>query len=220
ISLQDVYRRAQPGEGGELRVIVKADAQGSLEAVTASLQRLGTDEVTVNILHGAVGGISQDDAMLASASEAVILGFNVRPDANARRAAEREGVEIRTYRIIYDLLDDVRKALEGLLSPEIRERVIGQAEVRATFRVPGAGTVAGCYVTEGVVRRSAGVRVVRDGKVVYEGRIGSLKRFQDDVREVRQGFECGIGIERFNDIKEGDILEVFVEEEVQRRLEG
>ncbi|MFO7245674.1 MAG: translation initiation factor IF-2, partial [Bacillota bacterium] len=220
ISLQDIYRRAQAGEVRELRVIVKADAQGSLEAVTAALQRLGTAEVSVNVLHGAVGAITQDDVMLASASEGVVLGFNVRPDANARRAAEREGVEIRTYRIIYELIDDVRNALEGLLAPEIREQVIGQAEVRQTFRIPGVGTVAGCYVTDGVVRRGAGVRVLREGKVVYEGRVGSLKRFQDDVREVRQGFECGVGIERFNDIKEGDILEVFVEEEVQRRLEG
>jgi len=220
ISLQDIYRRAQAGEVRELRVIVKADAQGSLEAVTAALQRLGTAEVSVNVLHGAVGAITQDDVMLASASEGVVLGFNVRPDANARRAAEREGVEIRTYRVIYELIDDVRNALEGLLAPEIREQVIGQAEVRQTFRIPGVGTVAGCYVTDGVVRRGAGVRVLREGKVVYEGRVGSLKRFQDDVREVRQGFECGVGIERFNDIKEGDILEVFVEEEVQRRLEG
>ena len=220
VSLEDIYRRAQAGEVSELKVILKADVQGSLEAVRDSLLRLGTEEVRVQVIHGAVGAITESDVMLASASGAVVIGFNVRPDNNARKAAEAEHIEIRTYRVIYELLDDVRKALEGLLAPDIQEEVIGRAEVRATFRVPGVGTVAGCYVTQGVVRRDAYVRLLRDGKIMYEGRIASLKRFQDDVREVREGFECGIGLERFQDIKEGDVLELFAKHEVQRTLEG
>ncbi|EKP93640.1 translation initiation factor IF-2 [Thermaerobacter subterraneus] len=208
------------GDAGEreLRLIVKADVQGSLDALIPALERLSTDEVYVRVLHTGLGAISESDVMLAAASRAVVVGFNVRPDANARRAADQENVEIRTYRVIYELLDDVKKALQGLLKPEIREVVLGQAEVRATFKVPGVGTVAGCYVTDGKIARNARVRVIRDGTVIYEGRIASLKRFQDDVREVAQGYECGVGIERFNDIKEGDVLEVFQEQEVARAL--
>lgn len=220
VTLEDVYRRAQAGEFNELRVILKADVQGSLEASRDAIMRLGTEEVGIQIIHAAVGAVNESDVMLASASGAVILGFNVRPEGKAARLAEAENVEIRTYRVIYEMIDDVRKALEGLLAPDIKEVQIGTVEVRATFKVPGVGTVAGCYVADGVVRRDAKVRLVRDGTIIYEGRIASLKRFQDDVREVREGFECGIGLERFQDIKEGDILEVYTEQEVQRTLEG
>ncbi|HEY8488565.1 MAG TPA: translation initiation factor IF-2, partial [Thermaerobacter sp.] len=214
------FSQQAAGEAGEreLRLVVKADVQGSLDALIPALERLSTDEVYVRVLHTGLGAISESDVMLAAASRAIVVGFNVRPDANARRAADEEKVEIRTYRVIYELLDDVKKALQGLLKPEIREVVLGQAEVRATFKVPGVGTVAGCYVTDGKIARNARVRVIRDGTVIYEGRIASLKRFQDDVREVAQGYECGVGIERFNDIKEGDVLEVFQEQEVARAL--
>ena len=214
------FAQQAAGEAGEreLRLVVKADVQGSLDALVPALERLSTDEVYVRVLHTGLGAISESDVMLAAASRAIVIGFNVRPDANARRAADRENVEIRTYRVIYELLDDVKKALQGLLKPEVREVVVGQAEVRATFKVPGVGTVAGCYVTDGKIARNARVRVIRDGTVIYEGRIASLKRFKDDVREVAQGYECGVGIERFNDIKEGDVLEVFQEQEVARAL--
>ncbi|WP_242822466.1 translation initiation factor IF-2 [Thermaerobacter marianensis] len=214
------FSQQAAGEAGEreLRLVLKADVQGSLDALVPALERLSTDEVYVRVLHTGLGAISESDVMLAAASRAIVAGFNVRPDANARRAAEKEHVEIRTYRVIYELLDDVKAALQGLLKPEIREVVLGQAEVRATFKVPGVGTVAGCYVTDGKIARNARVRVIRDGTVIYEGRIASLKRFQDDVREVAQGYECGVGIERFNDIKEGDVLEVFQEQEVARAL--
>lgn len=219
VTLEDVYRRAQSGEFNELRVILKADVQGSLEAARESIMQLGTEEVGIQPIHAAVGAISENDVMLASASDAVILGFNVRPEGKAAKLAEAEQVEIRTYRVIYEMLDDVRKALEGLLEPEIEEVQLGRVEVRTTFRVPGVGTVAGCYVTEGVVRRDANVRLVRDGTIVYEGKIASLRRFKDDVREVREGFECGIALERFQDIKDGDILEIYTEREVQRTLD-
>ncbi|QBS37845.1 translation initiation factor IF-2 [Thermaerobacter sp. FW80] len=214
------FAQQAAGEAGEreLRLVVKADVQGSLDALVPALERLSTDEAYVRVLHTGLGAISESDVMLAAASRAIVIGFNVRPDANARRAADRENVEIRTYRVIYELLDDVKKALQGLLKPEVREVVVGQAEVRATFKVPGVGTVAGCYVTDGKIARNARVRVIRDGTVIYEGRIASLKRFKDDVREVAQGYECGVGIERFNDIKEGDVLEVFQEQEVARAL--
>ncbi|PZN12048.1 MAG: translation initiation factor IF-2, partial [Bacillota bacterium] len=219
LTLEQFAQQAR-GEAGEreLRLVVKADVQGSLDALVPALERLSNEEVYVRILHAGLGAISEWDVMLAAASRAIVVGFNVRPDTNARQTAEKENVEIRTYRVIYELLDDVKAALQGLLKPVIREVVIGQAEVRATFRVPGVGTVAGCYVTEGKVARNARVRVVRDGTVVYEGRIASLKRFKDDVREVNQGYECGVGIERFNDVKEGDVLEVFQEQEVARTL--
>ena len=208
MSLEALSRMASDGEAPELRVVLKADVQGSLEALRAALERLSGDEVRLNILHGAVGGITEADVSLASASNAIVIGFNVRPDGNARRLAERDHVDVRTYRIIYDVLDDVKAAMAGLLKPRLEERILGRAEVRRTFRVPGVGVVAGCYVTEGKVVRGASVRVLRDQAVVYEGKVGSLKRFKEDVREVPQGFECGIGIERFNDIKEGDVLEL------------
>lgn len=193
----------------ELRLILKADVHGSLEAITNALQRLQSEEVKINVLHSGVGAITESDAMLAAASGAVILGFNVRPDGAVRRIAEREGVDIRLYRVIYEALDDVRKVVSGLVAPLVAEVVLGRAEVRQLFHVSRLGTVAGCHVTEGRIARAGRVRVIRDGTVVYEGRLSSLKRFKDDVREVVAGFECGMMIENFNDVKEGDVVEAY-----------
>ena len=218
VSLDELFSQIQQGEVKELNIILKADVQGSIEALRQSLEKLSTDEVRVNIIHTAVGGIKETDVMLAAASNAIIIGFNVRPDINAKKAAEKENVDIRTYRIIYDAIDDVKKALSGLLAPEIKEVELGHAEVRAIFKVPKVGTIAGSYVTEGKITRSAKIRIVRDGVVIHDGEIASLKRFKDDVREVTAGYECGIGIEKFNDIKEGDILEAYTFEEVKREL--
>ncbi len=218
VSLEELMRQLAEGETREFRILLKADVQGSLEAIKDSLNKLSTEEVKVNVVHAGVGGITESDVMLASASRAVIIGFNVRPDSQARKAAEREGVEIRLYRVIYDLLDDVKKAMEGLLEPEYEEVVLGRAEVRQVFQVPKVGKVAGCYVLEGSISRNAKVRLIRDGVVVYEGGISSLKRFKDDVREVAAGYECGIGLTDFNDIKEGDIIEAYELKEVPRTL--
>src|SRR5690606_9786674 len=296
VRLAELFSRVQEGEVKDLNILVKADAQGSVEALRHSLEKLSTDQVRVNVIHGAAGGITESDVNLAAASNAIIIGFNVRPETSARNLAEREGVDIRLYRVIYDAIEEVQKAMEGLLEPKFQEVVLGRAEVRATFKVPGAGTVAGCYVVDGKVARNAQVRLLRDrgarnlagregvdtrryrvlydaiegvqkaregllepkfqevvlgraevratfkvpgvgtvagcyvvdGKVarnaqvrllrdnvvVYEGRIASLKRFKDDVREVQAGYECGIGIERFNDIKEGDVIEAFEMQQV------
>ncbi len=192
----------------ELPLIVKTDVRGSLEAVTSELGKLSAGEVRVNVIRSAVGAIAESDVVLAKASQAVIVGFNVRPDAKAREAAEHDGVEIRTYRVIYELIEDIQKALKGMLAPVLRERVLGQAEVRALFKIPRA-VAAGCMVTHGEIRRNASVRVTRDGTVVYEGKLGSLRRFQDDVREVASGFECAMVVENFNDVKVGDIIEAF-----------
>src|SRR5690606_24653773 len=257
VRLAELFSRVQEGEVKDLNILVKADAQGSVEALRHSLEKLSTDQVRVNVIHGAAGGIAESDVNLAAASNAIIIGlhvrpepsarnpaereggdrrrqrgshgaaggitesdvnlaaasnaiiigFNVRPETSARNLAEREGVDIRLYRVIYDAIEEVQKAMEGLLEPKFQEVVLGRAEVRATFKVPGVGTVAGCYVVDGKVARNAQVRLLRDNVVVYEGRIASLKRFKDDVREVQAGYECGIGIERFNDIKEGDVIE-------------
>ena len=209
ISLDELFAQAKEGEIQQLNIVLKADVQGSAEAVRQSLEQLSTEEVKVQIIHSAAGAISDSDVMLAAASGAIVIGFNVRPDSSAKKLAERENVEIRLYRVIYDAIEDMKAALAGLLKPEEREVILGQAEVRATFRVPKVGVVAGCYVTEGKVLRSANARIIRDGIVIYEGKLSSLKRFKDDVREVTEGYECGIGIERYNDIKEGDILEFF-----------
>ncbi|MDN5346689.1 MAG: translation initiation factor [Clostridia bacterium] len=217
-SLDEVFKKLETGEVKELNLVIKGDVQGSVEAMRHSLQQLSTDEVKVNIIHSGVGAITETDVMLAVASKAVIIGFNVRPDANGRKAAEEAGIEIRLYRVIYEMIDDVRASLSGLLEPEQKEVQLGRAEVRATFKVPKVGTVAGCMVLEGKMVNRAQVRVVRDGVVVYEGRIESLKRFKDDVREVAQGYECGIGLEKFNDIKEGDIIEAYTIEEIKRTL--
>lgn len=216
VTLDDLFSRINEGKIQELNLIVKADVQGSVEAVSQALQRLSNDEVRVNVIHGGVGAISESDVNLAVTSNAVIIGFNVRPDIAARRKAERQGVDIRLYRVIYDAIDDIKAALEGMLEPEYKEVVLGQAEVRATFRVPNVGVVAGCYVTEGKITRNAQVRLLRDNVVLHEGWISSLKRFKDDVREVSANYECGIGLEKFNDIKEGDVIEAFVMEAVQR----
>jgi translation initiation factor IF-2 len=206
------------GESGmqDLNLVVKADVAGSVEALKEALARLSSDEVRVNIVRSGVGALSDSDVMLASASDGILLGFNVRPTNTAKQVAEREGVEIRTYDVIYKALEDIEAAMRGMLAPETAENETGTAEVRALFRVPGVGTIAGCYVTRGEISRNNRVRVVRDGTVVYEGNIASLKRFRDDVRSVREGFECGIGIENFNDVKEGDVLESFEVVEVPR----
>jgi translation initiation factor IF-2 len=206
------------GEGGtqDLNLVVKADVAGSVEALKEALARLSTDEVRVNIVRSGVGALTDSDVMLASASDGIMLGFNVRPTNTAKQVAEREGVEIRTYDVIYKALEEIEAAMRGMLAPEIEERETGTAEVRQTFRVPNAGVVAGCYVTSGEIFRNNRLRVVRDGTVAYEGNIASLKRFRDDVRSVREGFECGIGVENFNDVKEGDVLEFFETVEVPR----
>ncbi len=218
VSLEELFAAAE-GEGPrELRVIVKADVQGSAEALRESLSKLSTDKVKVNVLHTSVGGVTESDVQLAQASEAIIVGFHVRPDAKARRLAEANGVDIRIYQIIYEALDDVKAAMAGLLPPTLKEVVLGQAEVRKTFTIPKAGTVAGCYVTDGLIRRGARCRLVRDGVQVFDGKFGSLKRFKDDVREVQTGFECGIGIEGFNDVKVGDVIEAYEIQEQPAQL--
>jgi translation initiation factor IF-2 len=217
-TLVDLMRQAQLSEIPELTVIVKADVQGSLGALTDALLKLPQDEVRVRIVHSAAGGITQQDITLALASDAIVIGFNVRPDTNARALAEREGVDIRLYRVIYDAIDDVKAALSGMLKPEQRESELGRAEVRELFRVPKLGVIAGSYVLSGNLQRDAKARLVRDGIVIYEGRIGSLRRFKDDVREVAQGYECGIGIEGYQDIKEGDVIEAYEVREVARSL--
>jgi len=219
VSLDQVSRQMAEGEFQELNLIVKGDVGGSVEALSDALMKLKTDEVAVNIIHSGVGAVTESDVMLARASDAVILGFQVRPTSGAREMAEKEEVDIRTYSIIYDAIEDVRDALEGLLSPEKHEEVRGKAEVRDIFSVPDVGTVGGCYVQEGTISRNHQVRVVRDGVVVYEGEISSLKRFQDDVKEVKSGYECGMSVKNFNDIKVGDELETFEVIEEQRTLE-
>jgi len=203
-------------EEAELRVILKADAHGSLEALRDSIAKITREGGHIEVVHGAVGGINENDVTLAEVTDAIIIGFNVRPEGKARRAAESKGIQIRTYGIIYELLDDIEKLLVGELAPEEHEIVLGSAEVRATFKVPRVGTVAGCYVTEGVVQRGARARIVRDGVVIHDGKIGSLRRFKEDVREVASGYECGIGFENFNDVKEGDVIEVYEIREVPR----
>jgi translation initiation factor IF-2 len=217
-TLVDLMRQAELSEIPELTVIVKADVQGSLGALTDALLKLPQDEVRVRIVHSAAGGITQQDISLALASDAIVIGFNVRPDTNARELAEREGVDIRLYRVIYDAIDDVKAALSGMLKPEQRESELGRAEVRELFRVPKLGVIAGSYVLSGNIQRDAKARLVRDGIVIYEGRIGSLRRFKDDVKEVAQGYECGIGIEGYQNIEEGDVIEAYEVREVARSL--
>ena len=217
-TLTDLMRQAELSEIPELTVIVKADVQGSLGALSDALLKLPQDEVRVRIVHSAAGGITQQDISLALASGAIVIGFNVRPDTNARELADREGVDIRLYRVIYDAIDDVKAALSGMLKPEQRESELGRAEVRELFRVPKLGVIAGSYVLSGTIQRDAKARLVRDGIVIYEGRIGSLRRFKDDVREVAQGYECGIGIEGYQNIEEGDVIEAYEVREVARSL--
>ena len=200
----------------DLNIVLKGDVQGSVEALLGEIQKIQHAEVRVTVIHTGVGGITENDVNLASASDALVVGFNVRPSADARQLAEREGVDIRTYRVIYQLTEDIQKALVGMLSPVSTEETLGEAEVRALFRVSRLGTIAGCMVTSGTVRRGAQVRVIRDGTVIYETSISQLKRFKDDAREVSEGFECGILLEGFNDVKEGDVLEVYETREVER----
>lgn len=218
VNLNDLSSMLKEGAISEVNLIVKADVNGSVEALTQSLLRLNTDEVHVNVIHGAVGAINETDVMLASTSNAVIIGFNVRPDKNAVSAAEKEEVDIRLYRVIYDAIEDVKQAMEGMLEPDFVEKVTGTADVRDTFKIPGGKVIAGSYVTDGKIVRNDEVRVIRDGIVVFEGQISSLRRFKDDVKEVNSGYECGIGIDRFNDVKVGDQIETFVMEAVKREL--
>ena len=214
-NLNDLF--AQISEGiKDLNIIVKADVVGSAEAVKASLAKLSNDEVRVNVIHSAVGGVTENDVMLAATSNAIIVGFNVRPDRAALESAERQGVDMRMYRVIYQCIEEIEAAMKGMLAPQFRENLLGHAEVRQTIRVPGVGTIAGSYILDGKIVRNAQIRVVRDGIVIFEDKIASLKRFKDDAKEVAQGYECGVGLDRFNDIKEGDILEAFIMEEIER----
>jgi translation initiation factor IF-2 len=218
-SLADLLTQARAQEIPALNVIVKADVQGSLEAILDALEKIPQTEVRIQVVHKSVGGITENDVSLAAASGAVVIGFNVRPDPGARDLAEREGVDLRLYRVIYQALDDIRQALTGMLSPEEQEVELGRAEVRALFRVPKLGVVAGCMVTQGTITRGALSRLVRDGAIIYTGRIGSLRRFKDDVREVSEGFECGIGLENYQDVHEGDVIEAYEVREIARTLE-
>lgn len=216
VSLDNLFDCIKEGEMKELNIIVKADVAGSLEAVKQSLEKLSNDEVRVKTIHGGVGGITESDVILAQASNAIIVGFNVRPDASARATAEMSGVDMRMYRVIYEAIEEMEAAMKGMLDPKFREVVLGHAEVRATFKVSGIGTVAGSYVSDGKISRNCEVRVVRNGIIVHEGKLNSLKRFKDDVKEVASGYECGMGIENFNDIKEGDTIECFVMEQIEQ----
>jgi translation initiation factor IF-2 len=220
ITLDNIYEQIKEGELLELKVIIKGDVHGSVEALEHTLERLSTPEIRLNVIHASAGAINERDVMLASASNAIIVGFNVRPTPSTQSLADQEKVEIRKYNVIYEVVDDIKAAMEGLLAPEISERTIGTAEVRDLFKVPKIGVVAGCYVTSGKVRRNASARVVRDGREIYAGKVSSLKRFKDDAREVEEGYECGIGIENFNDIKVGDIIEAFEQVEMAKTLEG
>ena len=216
VSLEDLFKHIKEGEVKDLNIIVKADVQGSVEAVKQSLVKLTNEEVKVKVIHGGVGTITESDILLASASNAIIIGFNVRPSTSVTHLAEKEKVDLRTYRIIYEAISDVEAAMKGMLDPEYKEVVLGKVSIRATFKVPGAGTIGGAYVQEGKVTRNAKVRLVRDGIVIYDGTISSLKRFKDDAKEVNTGYECGIGLDNYNDIKEGDIVEPYIIEEIKR----
>ena len=216
VSLENLFDQIRSGERKELALIVKADVQGSVEALKASLEKLSNEEVNVKVIHSGVGAISESDVMLAASSNAIIVGFNVRPDAAARDGAARQNVDMRMYRVIYDCIDEIEAAMKGMLAPKYREMVLGHAEVRQTYRVSGVGTVAGCYVQDGKIVRNCSVRVVRDGIVIHDGQLASLKRFKDDVKEVAENYECGMTVEKFNDIKEGDIIEGYTMEEIPR----
>ncbi|MED3396019.1 translation initiation factor IF-2 [Bacillus wiedmannii] len=216
LSLEDLFQQIQEGDVKEINLIVKADVQGSVEAMAASLRKIDVEGVKVKIIHTGVGAITESDVILASASNAIVIGFNVRPDVNAKRTAELENVDVRLHRIIYKVIEEIESAMQGMLDPEFEEKVIGQAEVRQTFKVTKVGTIAGCYVIDGKITRDSGVRIIRDGVVIFEGQLDTLKRFKDDVKEVAQNYECGITIERYNDLKEGDIIEAYIMEEVKR----
>ena len=216
VSLEDLFSQIQAGEMKNLNIIVKADVMGSVEAVKASLEKISNDEVRVRVIHGAVGAINESDVMLAATSNAIIVGFNVRPDAAARDSAARNHVDMRMYRVIYDAIDEIEAAMKGMLAPKFREAIIGHAEIRQTYKVSSVGTVAGCYVTDGKIQRACDVRIVRDGIVIHEGHLASLQRFKDSVKEVAQGYECGLSFEKYNDIKVGDIVEAYVMEQIEQ----
>jgi translation initiation factor IF-2 len=218
ITLDEIGRRLAIGDFQELNVIVKADVDGSVEALSDSLIKLSTDEIQLNVIHKSVGQISESDVLLASASDAIIVGFQVRPNLQARRLAENEGIQIKLYSIIYQAIEDVKMALEGMLSPEEEEKIVANVEVRETFKISKVGTIAGCMVLDGKITRNTPIRIIRDGVVIYTGKLGSLKRFKDDVKEVSTGYECGLNIENFNDIKVGDIVEGYDIVEIQRKL--
>jgi len=218
ISLDDFFNQMKTAEVKDLNIIIKGDVQGSVEALAQSLLRLSNEEVKINVIHSGVGAVTETDVMLASASNAIIIGFNVRPDSKARKHAEADKIDVRLYRVIYEAIEDVKKAMVGLLEPEYKERFVGRAEVRALFKVPNIGVIGGSYVIDGKIERNANVRVLRNGVIVYEGKISSLKRFKDDAKEVQENYECGIGIKDFNDIKEGDVIEAYTMEEVPREL--
>jgi translation initiation factor IF-2 len=220
VTLEEVFQRASEGQLNELNIVLKADVSGSLEALQDEIAKLPQEQVPVNVIHAQTGGINESDVMLAAASDAVIIGFNVRPLADARRAAEQEGIDIRTYTVIYKVTEDLRAAMEGLLEPEEVEEALGQAEVKQTFKASRVGTIAGCLVTDGKVVRNANTRLVRDGTIVWTGKVGSLRRFKDDVAEVDEGQECGIVLEGYADIKEGDVLEFFETRQVEKTLES
>ena len=214
VSLENLFEQIEAGKTKDLNIIVKADVQGSVEAVRQSLERIANEEVRVNVIHGAVGAVNESDVMLATASNAIIVGFNVRPTPGATVSASASDVDIRLYRVIYDAIEDIEAAMKGMLAPKFQEQITGHIEIRTTFRVSGVGTIGGAYVTDGKVHRNSLVRVVRDGIVIHEGELGSLKRFKDDVKEVASGYECGVSIEKFNDIKEGDVIEAYVMEQI------
>ena len=218
MSLEQLYEKIQKGEVKDLNVIVKADVQGSVEAVAETLRKLSTDAVRLNVIHSAVGAITETDVNLATASNAIIIGFSVRPEVKAQAMAEKEGVDIRLYNVIYDAVDDIKKAMEGLLDPIFKEKYLGRAEIREVFSVPKVGNVAGCYVQDGKIVRNAQVRLLRDNVVVYQGKLSTLRRFKDDVKDVATGYECGMGLENYNDIKVGDIIEAFEMEKTAAKL--
>ena len=216
MSLDDLFNQIQAGNVKELNIIVKADVQGSVEAVKQSLVKLSNEEVAVKVIHGGVGAINESDVTLASTSNAIIIGFNVRPDATAKDIADREGVDVRLYRVIYNAIEDIQAAMKGMLDPVFEEQVLGHAEVRQTFKASGVGTIAGSYVLDGMFERGCSARIIRDGIVIFDGALASLKRFKDDVKEVKAGYECGFVFERFNDIKEGDQVEAYKMVEIPR----
>jgi translation initiation factor IF-2 len=218
ITLDEIGRRIAIGEFKELNIILKGDVDGSVEALTDSFQKLSTDEILINIIHKAVGAITESDVLLASASDAIIIGFNVRPTGNARQIADKEEIDIRNYSIIYDAINDLKDAMEGMLAPKFKEEVTGNAEIRETFKISKVGTIAGCMVTSGKIFRNSNIRIIRDGVVVNSGTLSSLKRFKDDAKEVSKGYDCGIQIKNYNDIKIGDVIEAYSEVEIKQKI--
>jgi translation initiation factor IF-2 len=218
ITLDEIGRRIALGDFKELNIILKGDVDGSVEALTDSFQKLSTDEIHINIIHKAVGAITESDVLLASASDAIIIGFNVRPTGNARQIADKEEIDIRNYSIIYDAINDLKDAMEGMLSPVFKEEVSGNAEIRETFKISKVGTIAGCMVTDGKIFKNSIIRIIREGVVVNSGKLAALKRFKDDAKEVSKGYECGIQVKNYNDIKIGDIIEAYSEVEIKKKI--